>query len=117
MIVKLKSFRQTASNSQKYLFSATGDAATFNPDPKNVNLILNEQVEEKELKEIENQGDLVSTIGSYTGPISETIAYLAVLLGFDSSGLFLKFSQMSKLLARFRVININYGAILTVYFN
>ena len=53
-------------------------------------------------------GDISSTVSSVTNALST----LALLLNVDQTGATLKFSQISDLISRLRLININYGQVL-----
>jgi hypothetical protein len=63
-----------------------------------------------------NQGNLIGTINLWTGSAAEYLSYLASFLSLDNSGNMFKFSQMAKILTKFRLLNINYGLLLTSYF-
>jgi uncharacterized protein HemX len=50
-------------------------------------------------------------VTSAASTVSNTLALLGVILAADQSGATLKFSQISKLISRLRMIDINYGKI------
>jgi hypothetical protein len=53
---------------------------------------------------------------SVAGSSSEGLSLALTILNFDNSGLLLKFSQVNKLFSRYRMVNMNFGSLLTVYF-
>ena len=55
----------------------------------------------------------MSSIGSDS---SEVLSLVAGLASFDQTGVFMKFTQMSKLFARYRVINLRFGTLLDLHF-
>ena len=101
----------------------------FNPTTSTCELAPPENSEEPEippeyiedidpvvLEKAEDTGSLSGTANKITSSTAQGLTILAWLLSFDHSGVMMKFSQMSKLFARFRLINMNYGYMLFGYF-
>jgi hypothetical protein len=72
--------------------------------------------DEGEVASTADTGSLVGNMNKYTSGSTDYLSYLLAFLNFDPSGHIMKFSQMNKLLSRFRFLNINFGLLLTGYF-
>jgi len=74
------------------------------------------QIDQATLESAENVGSILSGANTITGGATDYISIILAFLSFDPSGSLMKFSQMNKLLSRFRFLNINFGVLLTSYF-
>jgi hypothetical protein len=101
----------------------------FSPDPSKRTLAIDleerthtidiqtsPQFEPEELEAAADVGSLLSGANSYTGGGTDYFSLVLAFLNFDPSGSLMKFSQMNKLLSRFRLLNINFGQLLSAYF-
>ena len=70
-------------------------------------------------EELNSVGSKAETMGSTNQVAGKTAEYVSLALGslgLDPTGSFLKFSQMNKLISRFRFLKIEFGILLTKFF-
>jgi hypothetical protein len=79
-------------------------------------LVLDEELKRAELESSIERGKVVSNLNYYGGHICDGIYLIAMMFGLDPSGSISKFSQMSKLYTRFRMVGVNYGNDLEAFF-
>ena len=84
--------------------------------PNIVTIALNPIISEDEIDSTKEQGALIGSLNTYTAGAADYGSLVASFINFDQSGIMIKFSQMSKLLSRFRMLNINFGVLLNLYF-
>ena len=60
-------------------------------------------------------GNIFGTFSKYSGAIVEVASLLTGALAFDSSGIFISFSQTLKMIAKFRFIKVNFGVLLGAF--
>jgi hypothetical protein len=58
----------------------------------------------------------LGTVNQYLGGSSDYVSYGLSVLSIDSSGHMMKFSQMNKLLCRFRLFEVDFGQLLNIFF-
>lgn len=88
----------------------------FEPGQDEIEIIQNQEVDPEEVSSVSNQSNLMGTVNNYGGTSTEVLSVLGSLGGLDSTGSLLKFSQMSKLFTRYRMINLNFGFLLDTHF-
>lgn len=81
-----------------------------------IDIQTNPRFEDGEVGAASDLGTMLSGMNTYTGGSTDYFSYILAILSFDPSGHLMKFSQMNKLLTRFRFLNINFGVLLSAYF-
>jgi hypothetical protein len=69
------------------------------------------EVSEDDVAMAENVSKAAGDAASVTAGVSDTLALMGVILSADQSGATLKFSQISKLISRLRMVDLNFGEI------
>lgn len=121
-----KEVPESRGGREEFNLVAEPNTAVFNPivegeggetNNNSVALSLNEEVSPEEIASAADKANLVSGISAAAGVGTESVALIGSIFSFDQSGAMLKFSQMSKLFARYRMLNMNFGSILGTYFS
>ncbi len=106
---KFKSMPEAGKSGLSYLLVANPNEMFFNAGKKDIKLVLSEKIEQAEILATAKKGETISAMNKYTAHSTEALYIGATVLGLDPSGSISKFSQMSKLYSRYRMINLNFG--------
>lgn len=87
----------------------------INKEKQFVKYFKAEDIPKKEVEGAASTSGSLSSINGATSSATDTLASLGVVMAADQSGATLKFSQISKLVARLRYVNINYGALFGTF--
>lgn len=71
----------------------------------------------EEIESIIKTAKTISNTNSVTAGTSTTLSILSVILSADSAGVTIKFSQVSKLISRLRMLDVNFGKIFGNFLN
>lgn len=105
------------------IFEFSGNPQTFNPSfslddyKQEVEFQTEPKFSDSEKLRAQNLGSFVSGANTYAGISSDFIQIVLSMVGYDPAGILFKFSQMTKILTRFRLLNINFGNLLDKYFH
>ena len=80
-----------------------------NTSPEVLLITIPEKIDASTLAQAASTSKALGSISSATGYATDALGILGIILSADQSGATLKFSQISKLIARHRSLNINYG--------
>jgi hypothetical protein len=72
------------------------------------------------METIQAAKDLSQNTGTALGAsstVSSSLSFLAIILSADQSGATMKFSQISKLISRLRMLDLNYGDVFGTFLN
>ena len=106
--LKLKILKDTSKATQQIQLET---------ETKELEILVPDQYTDKEIALVNSRGNTLGNMGKFTGGAADYGSFaLTIFGGFDPSGNILKFSQMLKLLSRFRFLFIQFGVLLTLFF-
>ena len=83
---------------------------------KEIDITLPASFNEKEIQTARSAGNIIGQFNKFTGGAADYASFGLVVFGYDPSGHVLKFSQMIKILSRFRFLLIQFGLLLGIFF-
>jgi hypothetical protein len=70
----------------------------------------------EEMNSASSSGNTIGGFNKYTGGLTDYLSFGLAAFGFEPSGNLLKFSQMNKLLSRYRFLLMQFGVLLNIFF-
>lgn len=96
-----------------------GGAKTFfqltNTEPAGLTFTKDIEIEASAIESAVATSAAAGSATKATSYVTNSMAFLGVILSADQSGATLKFSQVSKLISRLRMVNINYGELFGTF--
>ena len=118
MPVILYKFKSLPTEEQDYTLNIQYDSQYIISDNATVDLkiVKNQTPDLNGINTASNMGEFSGNLGLVMVPTAEYGCLVATAFNYDQAGAILRFSQITKLFARFRFVEVNYGALLNQYF-
>lgn len=116
LLLRIK-FNNIESSSQSQILKIMPNSTYLLEGPRELEILVGQLPSPEEVASVENTAEFFSDVNSAGGTSTEALSSILALSSLDSSGVMMKFSQMSKLFSRYRMINLNFGTLLNAHFS